>query len=48
MTYEKMTGSIDLNELEVQAEEVADISSALLISLNPQYAWVCAFYNQIH
>lgn len=28
MTYEKMTGAIDLEALEVQAEEVAEVSAA--------------------
>lgn len=29
MTYEKMTGEINLEELEVQAEEVTEASAAL-------------------
>jgi hypothetical protein len=28
MTYEKITGAINLDELEVQAEEVAEVSAA--------------------
>lgn len=28
MTYEKMTGAIDLEELEVEAEEVQEVSAA--------------------
>lgn len=43
MTYEKMTGSIDLDELEIQAEEVKDISSGA-ISLNPEHVWICVIY----
>ncbi len=30
MTYEKMTGEINLEELEVQAEEVTEASASLL------------------
>ncbi|MBO4419389.1 MAG: hypothetical protein J5789_06165 [Oscillospiraceae bacterium] len=30
MTYEKMTGAINLEELEVQAEEVTEVSAACL------------------
>ena len=29
MSYEKMTGAIDLEELEVQAEEVAEAAAAI-------------------
>ena len=28
MTYEKLTGAIDLEELEVQADEVSEVSAA--------------------
>ena len=30
MTYEKMTGKINLEELEVQAEEVTEASGSML------------------
>ena len=30
MTYEKMTGAVILEELEVQAEEVTEVSAACL------------------
>ncbi len=36
MTYEKMTGEINLEELEVQAEEVTEASGHAW-SCNPRY-----------
>ena len=36
MTYEKMTGEINLEELEVQAEDVTE-ASAGLCSIKTQY-----------
>ena len=37
MTYEKMTGMIELEELEVQAEDVVEVpAGAGLISFGPQ------------
>lgn len=32
MTYEKMTGAINLEELEIKAEEIKEVSAASLLS----------------
>ena len=36
MTYEKMTGMIELEELEVQAEDVVEVPGGLLVSRGPR------------
>ena len=44
MTYEKMTDMIELDGLEVQAEEVTEVPSGAYISANPEHVWICVIY----
>ena len=37
MTYEKMTGAIDLESFEVQAEELTEVSAAILATSFSQF-----------
>ena len=45
MTYEKMTGAIDLEALEVQAEEVTEVSAAGVCTLISGNLRLAAFYG---
>lgn len=49
MTYEKMTGAINLEELEVEAEEVKEVSAAGLFSQHLMELDIfLAFYFNCH